>query len=397
MLYEFSDGITEYIEEKGFQIDVIPAEDRLPEYPHITVSVKSLSEYMRMIAFLYEFDNSLHERLAFRGVSDYRYSLSPSLKVYQEREDYGYAYDFYNIENVLVNEFSTTRPEEFVGITSNFDLLAKMQHLGLPTRLLDFSLNPLVALYFACQSQSDTTARVLCARDTSSVNSKDVIEAVCGLYRIQEFAQFYLEDLLKDDAGIIHYMSANIDPLMAHPKCISERIRRQSGIFMVFPNTVSDSAWFNLESREEDCYHINYASLQGKETLRRIKECENPYEIYGIEVEKELMGHRFVVTPDTFHKMKEYYQTPDGFLVDRGNQVHINSSVVWAFRKRFSIDSDVASISPNIMRNNFCSILIDAKYKKSIMRELDQVNINEAFLFPEPEYTAKRIKNRYIK
>jgi hypothetical protein len=90
MLYEFSDGITEYIEERGFQIDVIPAEDRHPEYPHITVSVKSLSEYIRMIAFLYEFDNSLHERLAFRGVSDYRYSLSPSLKVYQEREDYGY-------------------------------------------------------------------------------------------------------------------------------------------------------------------------------------------------------------------------------------------------------------------------------------------------------------------
>lgn len=396
MMFEFSDGITEYIEEKGFQIDVIPAEDRFPEYPHITVSVKSLSEYMRMISFLYEFDHSLHERLAFRGVSDYKYSLSPSLKVYQEREDYGYEYD-YNIENVLVNELCTTRPEEFAGITSDFDLLAKMQHLGLPTRLLDFSLNPLVALYFACQSQSDTTARVLCTRDTSSVHSKDVIEAVCGLHRIPEFAQFFLDDLLEDDAGIIQHMAANLDPLMAHPKCISERIRRQSGIFMIFPNTVSDSAWFNLGSRDEGCYHINYETPQGKETLRRIKECENPYKIYGIDAETDLLGQRFVVTPDTFHRMKEYYQTADGFLVDRGDKMHINSSVVWAFRKRFSIDSDVASISPNIMKNNFCSILIDAKYKKSIMRELDQVNINEAFLFPEPEYTAKRIKNRYIK
>ena len=166
MLYEFSDGITEYIEEKGFQIDVIPEENRVPEYPHITVSVKSLSEYMRMIAFLYEFDNSLHERLAFRGVSDYRYSLSPSLKVYQEREDFGYAYDFYNIENALVNEFSTTRPEEFAGISSNFDLLAKMQHLGLPTRLLDFSLNPLVALYFAC---SDLNLSSISGRSAGSV------------------------------------------------------------------------------------------------------------------------------------------------------------------------------------------------------------------------------------
>ena len=109
------------------------------------------------------------------------------------------------------------------------------------------------------------------------------------------------------------------------------------------------------------------------------------------------MGHRFVVTPDTFHNMKEYYQTSSDFLVDRGNELHINENAAWAFSKRFSIDSDVASISPNIMKENFCSILIDAKYKKGIMRELDQVNINEAFLFPEPEYTAKRIKNRYIK
>ena len=397
MLYEFSDGITEYIEEKSFPIDVIPEENRIPEYPHITVSVKSLSEYMRMIAFLYEFDNSLHERLAFRGVSDYRYSLSPSLKVYQEREDFGYAYDFYNIENVLVNEFSTTRPEEFVGISSDFDLLAKMQHLGLPTRLLDFSLNPLVALYFACQSQSVTTARVLCTRDTSSVHSKNVIEAVCGLYRTLEFTQFYLEDLLKDDAGIVNYMSANIDPLMAHPKCISERIRRQSGIFMIFPNTVTDSVWFNLKSRAEGCYWDCYATPQGREMLRRINECENPYEIYGIEAGKDLMGHRFVVTPDTFHKMKEYYQSSNDFLIDRAGKTHINDRAAWAFSKRFSIDLDVASLSPNIMKDNFCSILIDAKYKKSIMRELDHVNINEAFLFPEPEYTAKRIKNRYIR
>ena len=397
MQFEFSPGITEYIEEKSFQIDVIPEENRIPEYPHITVSVKSLSEYMRMIAFLYEFDNSLHERLAFRGVSDYRYSLSPSLKVYQEREDFGYAYDFYNIENALVNEFSTTRPEEFAGISSNFDLLAKMQHLGLPTRLLDFSLNPLVALYFACQSQSDATARVLCTRDTSSVHHKDVIEAVCGLYQTLEFGQLYLEDLLKDDDGIIHYLSANAEPLMAHPKCISERIRRQSGIFMIFPNTISDNAWFNLGNRPGGCYHLNYATPQGKETLRRIKEYENPYAIYGIEEGTDLKGHRFIVTPDVFHRMEEYYRTLNGLLVYRENELYINDSATWAVNKRFLIESDVASLSLNIMKENFCSILIDARYKKNIIRELNQVNINEAFLFPEPEYTAKRIKNRYIK
>lgn len=396
MLFEFSDGITEYIEEKSFQIDVISEEDRIPEYPHITVSVKSLSEYLKMISFLYEFDNLFHERLVFRGVSDFRYSLSPSLKVYQERKDYGYTF-VDNIENVLVNELYTTRPEEFAGITSDFDLLAKMQHLGLPTRLLDFSLNPLVALYFACQSKSDTTARVLCTRDTSSEYYKETIEAVCGLYRIPEFACVYLEDLMQDDAGISRYLAANLGPLMAYPKCISERIRRQSGVFMIFPNAVYDSAWFNLANRHENCYQINYATTQGKETLKRIKECENPYEIYGLKAETGLKGHRFVVTSPIYHKIKNCYRISNDFLIDRDDKLRIKDSDARVFRKRFAVDSDVASIPPHIMKDNFCSILIDAEYKKSIIRELDQVNINEAFLFPEAEYTAKRIKNRYIK
>lgn len=41
-------------------------------------------------------------------------------------------------------------PNEFLG--NRFDSLVKMQHFGMPTRLLDTTTNPLVALYFACES-----------------------------------------------------------------------------------------------------------------------------------------------------------------------------------------------------------------------------------------------------
>ena len=396
MLLYFSDGITEKINEQPSNFNVVPEEDRLPEYPHITFSVTSLSEYMRIIAFLFDCDNSPDDNMAFRGVSDYRYSLSPSLMVFEEREDYAYVYGN-NIETILVNEMLTSRPEEFDGITSDFDLLAKMQHLGLPTRLLDFSLNPLVALYFACCSLSDTTARVLCTRDTSAAYSREIVEKICGLYRIPEFAQIYLDDFLHGDTGIINFMTANLEPIMAHPKCISERIRRQSGVFMIFPNVVSDRVWYDIANWGGAQHACPSQSHNGTDRLQIIKNTEDPYYIYEIDQQCELLGQRFIVTPDTFHKMKKYYPAKDGFLTSCGNETHINDSVIWAFKTRFSVDSDVASLSKNIMVQDFCSILIDPQFKKVILQELDRININEAFLFPEPEYTAKRIKNRYLR
>ena len=41
-------------------------------------------------------------------------------------------------------------PQSFSECKSALDYLVQMQHYGLPTRLLDMTTNPLVALYFAC-------------------------------------------------------------------------------------------------------------------------------------------------------------------------------------------------------------------------------------------------------
>ena len=183
---------------------------------------------------------------------------------------------------------------------------------------------------------------------------------------------------------------------MAHPKCISERIRRQSGVFMIFPNAISDRIWYNLTSWEEGNYIHPYTSKEEIERVHKIRNTEDPYEIYELEHGSDLNGVYFDVTSDSFFRLGKYYKDENGFTIEKGQKLCINDSIAWAFKKRFAIEDDVAALSQTIMSGNFCSILIEPEYKRSIMRELNQVNINEAFLFPEPEYTAKRIKNRYL-
>lgn len=53
-------------------------------------------------------------------------------------------------------------PESFEKCKSHLEKLVEMQHYGLPTRLLDMTRNPLVALYFACCSSPDKFGEVVC-------------------------------------------------------------------------------------------------------------------------------------------------------------------------------------------------------------------------------------------
>jgi hypothetical protein len=52
-------------------------------------------------------------------------------------------------EKQAVRDLISVHPGEFCDDQTMFDRLVRMQHFGLPTRLMDVSLNPLIALFFA--------------------------------------------------------------------------------------------------------------------------------------------------------------------------------------------------------------------------------------------------------
>ena len=81
----------------------------------------------------------------YRGVSNKNYDLICSLSVN----------NLEGVESEIINDLYSRSPDKFSVCKTDFEMVALMQHYGLPTRLLDFSRNPLVALWFACQQNKE--------------------------------------------------------------------------------------------------------------------------------------------------------------------------------------------------------------------------------------------------
>jgi len=143
-------------------------------------------------------------RWAYRGQAQKKWKLKPTVG----RNELSYSIER---ELLLLEEFKRQAPQ-WIGRgplpANDVEWLALGQHHGLPTRLIDWSFNPLVAAYYACDSRGDDAKK------------DGVVHAVCPA----KFKQIYAHnadeyDLVKD-----------LDVCFYRPPAIADRIVSQRSI-----------------------------------------------------------------------------------------------------------------------------------------------------------------------
>ena len=167
----------------------------------------------------------------YRGCSKASYTLVPSIARHPSKKAFA---EMYPVEKEMESLFSQRsrpflqgRPED------KWDSMFLMQHYGLPTRLMDWSSNPFVALFFALKPRRGGYGEdaVVWMCDTETWNSS-----------VMPLAPTEPKILSKDHRRLDDYMiGSRMDQFRPEPSMIngsynSPRLVAQRGGFTVFGN-----------------------------------------------------------------------------------------------------------------------------------------------------------------
>ena len=193
------------------------------------ITITNVSEFLNAIPNVDELYHYVGDRrVLFRGQANLSWDLLPA--VYRDDKPKSYIN-----EREYAREIIRRHPEQFK-FNNNIDSLIKMQHYSLPTRLLDWTGNPLVALYFACEQEKEADGVVFLEECSVFKDSEPTVRTI---------GDFIISGRGDDDSSLmtialeysIHLTSEWLHSkryVFFSPSLANDRIKAQDGYFALY-------------------------------------------------------------------------------------------------------------------------------------------------------------------
>lgn len=307
--------------------------------------INHVSDFIKEVVIKIEELNKEKEyEVFFRGHSKDSYRLTPSL--FRSFGTKGKIYE--RSEHILYRELITAEPSFFNQEPAAIDTLTRMQHYGMPTRLLDISSNPLTALYFATEHPNDHFDLNILS-STPLLPSKN--EIVVKNYK-------YHEKIYSTGEVILFFIKKNAISFYDSDKvtCISNIVK--------------------LNSNQKD--HIEKLIIKTPQLPPNDKICKQY--LHFIQNEKSYFK------PQIQSNDLKKIICVKGKKIDKRIQAQSGSFLLFGYEHEL----DTAT-NPDI---NIFKFKIKYKDKSTILKELDLLGINKSTIYPNIENSAKYIKER---
>nr|WP_315011063.1 FRG domain-containing protein [uncultured Capnocytophaga sp.] len=376
------------------------------------IYIESLSDFLNEINKIGK-EEKEENTLFYRGHSDQTYELKPS--IYRDER-------FIENEDKIYRETISKVPYDFKG-KNTIESLVLMQHYGVPTRILDLTTNPLVALYFACIENKDKDGEVVVfdiPEESTCYFDSDKVTILANLAKCKidfKYKKKYFPDLKKHTEIIRNlYIEKSSQKCSNKKKIISfieskkDTIKEKIGSFKkenlkdsinsvideltneykkINSLDLPDSDFLHNEllaeisivykSRVKDIIVPNLNNYYFSNLLHYIREDKSHFKPI---IDAKDVGSIFAIKPklDNPRIIRQH----GAFLIFGAKE---NNKEIPKVEDHWIIAGKNARVGKRI--------IIDNSKKESILTELDRLGINKSTLFPEIDKVADYIKEKY--